>query len=187
MQPGEPRPRVLEKVSLDCRDFSAASAFPFTLSTLLQGNGEFKMKGKVGPINQADAAATPVEANFTLAHLDLASSGLIDAASGGAGLISLEGGASAKGHAIHIKGKLKGEKLKLSRNGSPASRPVELDWTVDHDRLKRAGTLRRGEIHLGSAVATLAGGYNLQGHSPSLNMKVLPSAFQKIGVTSSVR
>jgi hypothetical protein len=54
---------------------------------------------------------------------------------------------------------LKAEQLKLARNGSPARESVEFDFALEHDMRKRAGVLRRGEIHVGSAPANLTGTY----------------------------
>jgi AsmA protein len=73
---------------------------------------------------------------------------------------------------MHLKGKLKGEKLKLVPRGSPATRPVELDFAVQHDLRKHAGTLQQGDIHIGGAVAHLTGTYAEQGESMVLNMKL---------------
>ena len=54
-----------------------------------------------------------------------------------------------------LNGKLKAEKLKMARNGTPAQRPVELDFAVDHDLRKHSGTLHQAGIHIGGATATL--------------------------------
>jgi len=62
------------------------------LAKLLQGfylpaNGQIKLDGKAGPVNAGNAIATPFEGNLHIGHLDLAVSGLVDAASGIGALI----------------------------------------------------------------------------------------------------
>jgi AsmA protein len=61
-----------------------------------------------------------------------------------------------------MKGRLKAEKLKLVSNGTPAGRPVELDFDEEHTLKTGAGRLRKGDIHIGQALATLAGAYSEQ-------------------------
>jgi len=46
---------------------------------------------------------------------------------------------------------------------------VEFDFTIDHDLRKGAGYLRRGDVHIGSAVATLTGTYAEHDESTILN------------------
>ena len=64
-----------------------------------------------------------------------------------------------------VKGKLKADKLKLAKDGTPANRPVEFDFTLDHNLRNRSGQLHRGEIKIGSAVAHLTGTYADEGES----------------------
>ena len=49
------------------------------------------ISGKAGPINAADASKTPFEAAVKVNHMDIAASGLIDPATGIAGLANFDG------------------------------------------------------------------------------------------------
>ena len=51
------------------------------------GGGTVTLDGKAGPVNVIDAADTPFQATAVVSHLDVASTGFIDPASGLAGLI----------------------------------------------------------------------------------------------------
>jgi AsmA protein len=164
------KPLVLEDVNLEVRDFSAATAFPFTFSTKVAGGGTIKLDGKAGPLDPTDAAASPLEANLALDHLDLAGTGLTQNAPAVAGLISLTGSCRSDGKTAHITGKLKGEKLKLAKGGTPAKRVVEFDFTDDHDLRKQTGRLRQGDIHIGAAPARLTGTYSSEGETTALHM-----------------
>jgi AsmA protein len=164
------KPLVLEQVNIEVRDFSSSAAFPFSLSTKIRGGGTLTLDGKAGPINPTDAASTPVSASLNVAQLDLAGSGMNDMAPDIAGLVSLKGAGESDGRSLHIKGQLKAEKLKLAKKGTPAARPVEFDFTVQHDLRKHAGVLHQGDIHIGSAPAHLTGTYAEQGQSMVLQM-----------------
>ena len=169
---GHRRPLALEQVNLELRNFSATSAFPFSFSTKIRGGGSLKLDGSAGPINRVDSAMTPVSASLTVSQLDVAGSGIADTAPDLAGLVSFSGTGESDGRTMRLKAKLKAEKLKLTRKGTPATRPVELDFEVDHDLRKHSGALRQGDIHIGGALARLAGTYAEQGESLILNMKL---------------
>jgi AsmA protein len=167
---GKSKPLVLENVSLELRDFSSTSVFPFSFSAKVAGGGQVALDGKAGPLDSTDAIQTPLEASLKLAGLDLASSGVVDPAAGMAGLVSLDGKCESNGKVVNLSGRLRAEKLKLVKTGSPARRPVEFDFAVEHDIRKRAGVLRRSDLHFGSAPATLTGNYTLRAESPILNL-----------------
>jgi len=136
------------------------------------GGGTIKLDGKAGPINPADSAMTPVSVSLSVAQLDLARSGMNDAAPDVNGLASFTGSGESDGVNMRLQGKLKAEKLKLAKNGTPATRPVEIDFSVRHDLRKHSGELHQGDIHIGGAVAHLTGTYAEKGESMVLNMKL---------------
>ena len=164
------KPLVLDNVNIEVRDFAPESAFPFSFSAQVAGGGQLSLSGKAGPISQTDAAATPVEAALHVTQLDLAGSGVVQPSTGIAGLISLDGTANSNGELVHLTGSLKGDKLKLVKTGSPARKPVQFDFDVDHNLKKRTGQLKRGNLHFGSAPASLTGTYDLRGETAVLNM-----------------
>jgi AsmA protein len=159
-------------VNIEVRDFSSASAFPFSLAAQVLGGGTIKLDGKAGPINPTDSAMTPVSVNLKVAQLDLAGSGVTDVAPYVAGLASFDGSGESDGVTMRLKAKLKADKLKLAKNASPATRPVEVDFSVQHDLRKHVGVIRQGDVHIGGAVAHLTGTYAEQGESMVLNLKL---------------
>jgi AsmA protein len=166
------KPRTLQNVDIELRDFSAASSFPFSLSADVVGGGTVKLDGKAGPIPQADVIQTPFDLNLTIKALDLAGSGFVQPSSGIAGIVSLDGNAASTGHVVNIKGKLKADNLKLAVSGSPAKRPVEIDLALAHDLGNQGGTLERCLVHIGSAQANLSGTYRLNEDSPVISVKL---------------
>lgn len=169
------KPVVLEQVEIELQNFSTTTAFPFSLAGKIIGGGTIKLNGTAGPINATDTAKTPVNAKLTVDQLDLALSRMNDWAPSLAGVVSLDGTATSDGKTIHISGKLKGDKLKLARNATPAQRTVEVDFALDHDVLARSGTLTQGDIHVGGALAHLTGTYAEQGQSMLLKMNLTGS------------
>jgi len=169
---GHWKPLALEQVDIELRNFSATSQFPFSLAAQVHGGGTIHLDGKAGPINPADSAMTPVSVNLKVAQLDLAGSGMNDMAPDITGIASFDGSGESDGVTMRLNAKLKAEKLKIAKNGTPATRPVEVDVAVQHDLRKHSGIVHQGDIHIGSATAHLTGTYAEQGESMVVNLKL---------------
>jgi AsmA protein len=169
---GHWKPLALDQVNIQLRDFSGSTAFPFSLNAQVHGGGNLNLDGKAGPLNPTDSALTPVSVNLKVTQLDLAGSGMNDIAPHVTGLASFDGSGQSDGVTMHLQGKLNADKLKLARNGSPATRPVGVDFAVQHDLRKHSGILNQGDIHIGSASAHLTGTYAEQGESMVLSLKL---------------
>ncbi|MDP8982942.1 MAG: AsmA family protein [Acidobacteriota bacterium] len=163
------KPLVLDNVNFELRDFAPASVMPFDLTAKVAGGGDIALSGKAGPIHTEDVVMTPANATLKVTHLDVNASGLMEASTGIGGLISVDGAGSSDGHNLELKGRVKADQLRLVRGGSPSRRPVELDFTINHNLQRGTGSLPRGEIHVGSAVAVLTGTYVTHGESAVLN------------------
>src|SRR5260370_16152622 len=167
---GNSKPLALENVDLELRDFSPTSIMPFSLSARVAGGGSLKIKGKAGPINQVDTVLTPIAVSLNISQLDLEGSGFTSPESGITGLVSLDSSAESNGRSLQLKGRANAEKIKVVRNGSPAGRSVELDFTGGYDLASRSGKLNRGDLHIGAAQAGLTGTFAQRGEPTVLNM-----------------
>ncbi len=166
------KPHMYDNVDISVRNFSPTSQFPFTISANLPAGGTAKLDGKAGPINSADVAASPIEAQISVKGLDLTASGFVDPSTGIAGVADFDGTLNSDGHVLRTSGTLKADKLKLAVKGTPATQPVTLKYATDFDLQKQSGTLTQGDVALGKALAKLTGTYQSQGESTILNMKL---------------
>ena len=164
--------RVYDKVNIEVTNFSFTSSFPFKVTAQLPGGGSLNLDGKAGPIDATDAALTPLEAKVSVERLNLAESGFIDPASGISGVADLNETLTSDGHEAKTNGKLTATDLKVVQKGSPAGRPVELTYTVVHNLAKEEGTITRGDIAMGKAVAHLTGTYDAHGKVTAVNLKL---------------
>ena len=164
--------QVYDKVTIDVKNFSFTSQFPFKLTAQLPGGGDAIVSGKAGPISAEDAAKTPFEATVKVKNMDIGASGFIDPASGLGGLANLDGTLSSNGSHAKAVGTLTGTKLKFSPKGTPAPNTVVIKHTVDVDLGKQSGTVTQGDIGIGKAVAHLTGTFQTQGNTQVLNMKL---------------
>jgi AsmA protein len=164
--------QVYDKVTIEVKNFSFTSQFPFKLTTQLPGGGDANISGKAGPISAEDAAKTPFEATVKVENMDIGASGFIDPASGLGGLANLDGTLSSNGSHAKAVGTLTGTKLKFSLKGTPAPNTVVIKHTVDVDLDQQSGMLTQGDIGIGKAVAHLTGTFRTQGNTQVLNMKL---------------
>ena len=158
-----------EQVNVDASNLSYTTQFPFELSAKI-GNGTLKLSGKAGPVNQADAQETPIDARLDVQGLDPASTGFVAPASGIGGFVDFTGSLTSDGQQMNLNGKASASRLKLVQGGSPAAVPVEVDFESMFDLRARSGALKQGDIHIGKAVAHLTGTYSTAGEAPSVQM-----------------
>ena len=159
------KPLILDQVEIDLKDFSPASVMPFSLSARLAGEGKLKLEGTAGPIREGSLAATPFHATLNVDHLDLTKAGAAEGVTGLGGLLAIRGRADSDGAKLSVNGRVKAERLTLVKGGAPATKPVEVDFAVEHDLATHAGLIRQGDVHIGKAVATLTGTYTPRGDS----------------------
>ena len=107
-----------------------------------------------------------------MSHLDVASTGFIDPASGLAGLDRLQGVAGLGSRAIEIERAVNATGVQLVTGGTPARVPVNVDYESDYNRKARTGALKHGEVHIGKAVAHLTGDYNGGGEAMAVRLKL---------------
>lgn len=171
-QTGRRNLRTYEKVNAEVKDVSYTSRMPFKLDAQMPGGGSMKVDGTAGPINRTDASATPMSANVNVDHMDLASSGFIDPASGMSGVVTDNSKIKSDGKTIHTEGLLNAAKLKLVKTGAPARQPLSVDYATDYDVARQAGTLTKGVIRTGKSGAYLTGTYDTHGPSTVLHMNL---------------
>ena len=161
-----------ENLHVKATDISSKTQFPLTVSADLPSGGKFDLDGKVGPLDANDAALSPLNAKVNIKNLNLANTGFIDPSAGIAGMMDLDGDIVSRSGNANAKGTANLEKLKLVKDGSPASTPVKVDFDTDYDLRRQTGVLKTGAVKVGNAVAKLGGNYDLKGSSPNVNLRV---------------
>ena len=166
------KPSVYSNVNLEASDLSYTTQFPFKLTATGPGNADLKVEGKAGPIDQTDTSLTPLNATVNVQHLDMATTGFIDPASGIAGILDFDGSLGSDGKQMSSKGKVKVNKLKASAAGQPSSVPVTVDYATDYTLKSQTGVLNQGDVHIGNALAHLTGNYNTSAEPTKVDMKL---------------
>lgn len=161
--------RSYEKVNLVARNISTTSAIPFTLTATTPGGGSIALEGQAGPLNQGESDKTPLDAKLTLKHADLAATGLLG--SGLGGIVDFDGTVKSDGHHLVSNGKAQGSNLKLVAGGSPARRPLTLDYKSDYGLDSDTGTVN-ANVHTGNSTASANGTLNAKGEAVVARLRV---------------
>jgi AsmA protein len=164
--------QTYQDVNLEASDLSYTTQFPFKFSAKTPGDGSVKIEGKAGPVDASDASLTPLSATIDVEHLDIASTGFVDASSGLAGLIDFTGALASDGHEMTSRGTVKANKIKVVAGGAPSSVPVDVDYDTAYDLAKQTGSLKQGDVHIGKALAHLTGTYDTTGATARVQMKL---------------
>jgi len=96
----------------------------------------------------------------------------LEPGSGLAGLFGFQGLVSCNGKQVQSKGSATAEKLQLVPGGSPAGRPVSIEYAVRQDLRSQSGVLDNATITCGKAAAHLTGNFSTAGDSMTLKLKL---------------
>lgn len=163
---------VYNNVNLTASDVSMNNNFPVTLSMDLPGGGDLKVDGKVGPVDQADAAFTPQNVKLTVDKLDLAKTGYLDPSLGLAGMVDVTANLVSQGGHMTTKGQLTLTKAVLVAGGSPSGVPAVIDFDTNYNMASGSGVLNPSSLKIGNAKTNLNGTYKSEGDEFVVDMKV---------------
>lgn len=159
--------RIYEQVNLDVKNFGFASAFPFTASAHLPGDGTVSVNGTAGPLNQQDAAATPFSGHLGMKHIDPLAAGFMDSSAGISGTVdSLDLDAAWSGTQLHVtKLTVDTPRITVARNTAPKT-PVPAN--AEGSSMMQNLSVDSAEVKNGTVTLTTAG----QGGAPAVYQQV---------------
>jgi AsmA protein len=166
------KPAVFDNVNITVSNFSFNSEFPFQLTAQLPRGGDANISGKAGPINPEDASKTPFQASVKVNNMNIGAFGMLDPATGIAGQANFDGTLTSSGSQATAVGLFTGRQLKFSPKGTPGPKVVTIKHTVDYDLDKEIGTIKQGDVAIGSAQAHLTGTFQAQGDTEVVNLKL---------------
>lgn len=171
-QPATGQPRVYDDLNVSVQNFAFAKAFPFSVNGKLPGGGSLSMTGTAGPISQQDASLTPVTAQVSLQHADLVAAGMAQPSQGISGVADLDTKIVSNGQTAQADGKLHLTQLKLAKNGTPSTQPVDLQFSVNQDLKSLSGKINSANLQVGKAALAITGTYQTQGNATTTQISV---------------
>jgi len=184
--------RSYDAVDVTVSNLSFTSPFPFSISAKAPGGGTIAVDGDAGPFNLTDVAETPFHGAVSITHLDLASTGFVDSASGIAGFVDFSGTLVSVGKVIGTKGKATATAVRLLPGAAASAVPMAIDYETSFDSRTQAGTLKKADVSIGKSLARVTGDYRVSGATTAVRMALrgtkmpvteLQAALPAIGVT----
>jgi AsmA protein len=169
---GSSKVSTYDNVSVVASNVSLTSQFPVTVKADLPGGGNFKVDGTAGPVNQANAQLTPLNAKLTVDNMNLAKTGFVDPSAGLGGNLDLNATIQSQNGVAATKGTATLSKALLVAGGSPAGVPVVVDFGTKYNLTKNSGVLEPSTLKIGSAVAHLNGTYEIPNDGAVVKIKV---------------
>jgi AsmA protein len=160
------------KVDLTAHDVATTNNFPVEFSMELPGGGTMKIDGKMGPVDQKDAALTPQDVKLNISNLNLATTGFLDPSAGLGGIVDMDATLVSQGGVMATKGAMKLSKAVLVAGGQQSGVPLTLDFDTKYDLQKGTGVLNPSVAKIGNAKSNLSGTYKSEGEDFVVDMKV---------------
>jgi AsmA protein len=169
---GQPGAAVYQQLNAQITNLTPKTSSPFNVSGQLPGGGSVSANGKVGPFNQANNAATPLDAQVTLKHVELGSSGVLPPDAGIGGTADLQAQVQSNGQTLNAKGSTQIAGIKLAKDGQPSAKPVQLQFTIAQNEQAMTGEVQQAIFTVGRAIINMAGTYQTSGPTTAINLKV---------------
>jgi AsmA protein len=166
------KPHVYSALHVTVQSFSFESAFPFSVTGKLPAGGSLEISGTAGPISPRDASLTPLTATVSLKHADLVSAGLVEPEQGISGIMDLDTKVVSNGQTAQADGQLHLTQLKLAQNGTPSSRPVDVQFSLNQDLQSLSGKIAAAKVQLGKATLAATGTYQTRGSTTTAQITV---------------
>jgi AsmA protein len=163
---------VYTPVNLTAHDVAMNNSFPVEFSMGLPGGGTMKIDGKVGPVDQKDAALTPQDVKLNIANLNLASTGFLDPSMGLGGIVDMAATLVSQGGVMATKGTMKLSKAVLVAGGQASGVPLTLDFDTKYDLQTGVGVINPSVAKIGNAKSNLSGTYKSEGDDFVVDLKV---------------
>jgi AsmA protein len=170
--PATGKPFVYSDVDIGVKQFSLAKSFPFELSAKLPADGTLKLNGNAGPLSEKDASDTPFQASLQIRHLDPVAAGIVDPGKGISMVNDIDATISSDGNTATSSGKISAAKLQLTRNGSPAPQPVNIDYQISDDLDARTGKVTDIAVHTGTVEAHVTGTFRSTPQAVVLDLRM---------------
>ncbi len=170
--PQQGQPHLYSDLNISAQNVSFTKAFPFTVSGKLPNNGTLDISGNAGPLNLQDASLSPLTAQITMKNVDLVATGFITPEQGIAGIADLDTKIVSDGATANADGTLQMKQLKLAKNGSPSSQPVNLKFSVSQDLKALSGKINSANLQIAKAALALTGTYQTTGNITTLQTNV---------------
>jgi AsmA protein len=169
---GQTGSAVYQQLNAQITNLTPKTSSPFSVSGQLPGGGSVSANGKIGPFNQANNAATPLDAQVTLKHVEIGTAGVLPTDAGINGMADLRAQVQSDGQTLNAKGSTQIAGIKLAKNGTPSAKPVQLQFQIAQNEQAMTGQVQQAVFTVGKAAINMAGTYQTSGPTTAIDLKV---------------
>jgi hypothetical protein len=169
---GQAGAAVYQQLNAQITNVTPKTQSPFSVSGQLPGGGSMSANGNVGPFNQANNAATPLNAQVTLKHVELGASGLLPPDAGIGGTADLQAQVQSNGQTLNVTGSTQIAGIKLAKDGQPSAKPVQVQFAIVQNEQAMTGEIQKAVFTVGRATINGSGTYQESGPTTAINLKV---------------
>src|SRR5581483_4847196 len=166
---------VYDHIDLTITDFAPGKRFGLDVAAHLPGQGKqlLSFKGKVGPLDSANSAATPVDGHFSLEEVSVAgfnhiSPGLIPSQTDA--VLSGDADVTSAGTQLSAKGNLKAQNV-IAR-GSKIDFPISSTFDFASDRAKDSIDVRSCKLDIGGTSFTASGSVDARATPSNVDLTI---------------
>ena len=168
--PAAGQPFSCTDVDLTVKNLSFTQSFPVELSLKVAGGGSLSLKGTAGPVAQNDTSLTPFQAALDIKHFDPVAAGAVEPSDGISMVADFSAQVTSKDGNLTTTGTAAVSQLKLARNGTPAPRPVDINFNLADNLSSRTGQVNDLAIQTGSVAVHITGSFQHDGTEAVLNL-----------------
>jgi hypothetical protein len=169
---GQAGQAVYQQLNAQIKNVNPKTSSPFTASAQLPGGGSFNASGNVGPLNQTNSVATPLDAQVTFKQVGLGTAGVLPVDAGIDGVADFQAKVVSNGQTLNATGATQIAHIKLAKNGQPSAKPVQLQFTLAQNLLAMTGEVQQSTFTVGRATINMSGTYQASGPTTAINLKV---------------
>ena len=169
---GQAGQAVYQQLNAQIKSLTPKTSSPFTASAQLPGGGSFNANGNVGPLNQTNNAATPLNAQVTFKQVQLGTAGVLPPDAGIDGTADLQAQVISNGQTLNATGSTQIARIKLAKNGQPSAKPVQLQFAIAQNIEAMTGEVQQATFSVGRATINMSGTYQASGQTTAINLKV---------------
>ena len=168
--PAAGSPLQCTDVNLSIQNLSLAQSFPFELSLKVADGGSLNLKGNAGPIAQNDTSLTPFDAALVIQHFNPVAAGAIQASYGISMVADLNAHIQSGNGSLTTTGKASASQLQLVSGGTPAPKPVDINFNLADSLASRTGQVNDLAIVTGGVAAHITGTFDAATAVPTVNL-----------------
>jgi AsmA protein len=164
---------VYDHIDLKLTDFAQAKQFGLDVAAHLPGQGKqlLSFKGKAGPLDSANSAATPVDGHVSLQEVSVAgfnhiSPGAIPPQTDA--VLSGDADITSQGTQLSAKGNLKAQNV--IAKGSKIDFPISSDFDFSSDRAKNSIDIRSCKLGVGPTSIDVSGSMDAHSTPSTVNL-----------------